>query len=106
MDDQRPKFELVQRIDSGLPQCPNREPEFRGWGRPGRRLQTIGDAKRELARVYRLAACGDIDVSDLSRAVYAIQALGKLAEAEIAELRIERLEAMLTDLEKGAGRGR
>jgi len=106
MDDQRPEFELVQRIDSGLPQAPNRAPEFRGWGRPGRRLQTIGDAKRELGRVYRLAACGDIDVSDLSRAVYAIQALGKLAEAEIAELRIERLEAMLTDLEKGAGRGR
>jgi len=106
MDDQRPEFELVQRIDSGLPQRPNRAPKFRGWGRPGRRLQTIGDAKRELARVYRLAATGDIDAGDLSRAVYAIQALGKLAEAEIAEQRIERLESMLAELERGARNGR
>lgn len=106
MDDQRPKFELVQRIDSGLPQRPNRAPQFPGWGRPGRSLATIADARREVARVYRRAACGDVDSSDLSRAVYALQVLAKTAEMELNENRIERLEKALAALEAGAGNGR
>jgi len=89
-----------------LPQHPNRPPQYPGWGRPGRKLETIADARREVARVYRRAACGDVDSSDLSRAVYALQILAKTAEMELNEQRIERLEQALAALEAGGKNGR
>ena len=108
MPDQRPKLEILpaQPATSGLPQGPDRAPRFAGWGRPGRKLVTIADARRELARVYRRAACGDVAPEDLSRATYALQNLAKTAEMEITEERIMRLERALEALEAGGNRGR
>ena len=107
-DQRRPKLEILpaQPATTGLPQGPNRPPQHPGWGRPGRKLVTIADARRELARVYRRAACGDVAPEDLSRATYALQNLAKTAEMELTEERIMRLEKALEALEKGTANGR
>ena len=104
----RPKLEVLPAAPetTGLPQRPDRAPQHPGWGRPGRRLSTIADARRELARVYRRAACGDVDPQDLSRATYALQNLAKTAEMQIQEERIQKLEKALESLEAGGSRGR
>ena len=108
MTDQRPKLEILpaQPATTGLPQGPDRAPRFAGWGRPARALKSIADARRELARVYRRAAVGDVDPQDLSRAVYALQVLAKTAEMEIQEERIVKLEKALEALETGGSDGR
>ena len=108
MSDQRPKLEILpaQPATTGLPQAPDRAPRFPGWGRPGRKLVTVADARREVSRIYRRAAVGDVDPADLSRAVYALQVLAKTAEMELNEQRIQRLEAALEALEAGGNRGR
>ena len=103
----RSKLEIVSpRAEHGYPQRPAREPEFSGWGRPGRRLKTVGDIRHELSRVYRQAAVGVIAPEELSRATYALTALGKLAETEQHEQRIADLECLLTQLERGGANGR
>ena len=66
-----------------------------GWGKSGRRLRTVGDVRREAARLYRRAAEGLIPPEDLSRGIYALVQLGKLIEQADLEERIERLEAEL-----------
>lgn len=104
---ERSNFEIVEtRADHGYPQRPARAPEFPGWGRPGRRLKTVGDIRHELSRVYRQAAVGAIAPEELSRATYALTALGKLAEVEQHEQRIADLECLLTQLERGKADGR
>ena len=66
------------------------------WGRAKRKLHGAGDCRQEAARIYKLAAQGQIPPEDLSRAVYALTQIAKLAEQAELEERIERLEAMLT----------
>lgn len=103
----RSNFEIVEtRAEHGYPQRPAREPEFPGWGRPGRRLKTVGDIRHELSRVYRQAAVGVIAPEELSRATYALTALGKLAEVEQHEQRIADVKTLLMQLERGDGDGR
>ncbi|MCA1775817.1 MAG: hypothetical protein LC676_09470, partial [Loktanella sp.] len=108
MPDRRPKLEILpaQPQTTGLPQGPDRPPRFPGWGRPARALKTIRDARQELARVYRRAAVGDVESSDLSRAVYALQVLAKTAEMEAQEERIVKLEKAIESLEAGGNLGR
>lgn len=56
------------------------------------KLVTVMDCKREMARVYRDARQGRIDIQDGTRLVYMLSQIGKLIEVSELEQRIELLE--------------
>lgn len=56
------------------------------------KLVTVMDCKREMARVYRDARQGRIDIHDGTRLVYMLSQIGKLIEVSELEQRIELLE--------------
>jgi hypothetical protein len=64
-----------------------------GKGRYRCKLDTLQDCKREMAKVYRESRSQLIDVSDASKFVYMLGAVGKLIEVSDIEKRIEALEA-------------
>lgn len=68
-----------------------------GWGWPKRKLATAGDAKTEIARVYRLAAKGEITPEDMAKAIWGLAQFTKVAEAAEQEARIDRLERALAE---------
>lgn len=72
-----------------------------GFGSAKRKMSTAGDARTELARVYKRAARGEITVEDLSRIVYALEKFAKVAELADAEQRIEDLERRVEALTRG-----
>ena len=55
-------------------------------------LETMGDVKREMAKVYREARSNMIDVSDGSKLVYTLGTIGKVIEGGEFEKRLEALE--------------
>lgn len=57
------------------------------------RLDTVGDARREAARVYRKAICGELKVEDASRLVNILAIIGRMVEQGEFERRLEALEA-------------
>lgn len=69
-----------------------------GWGWPKRKLATAGDAKTEIARVYRLAAKGEITPEDMAKAVWALERFARVAEMADQERRIEELERALAEV--------
>lgn len=69
-----------------------------GWGWPKRKLATAGDAKTEIARVYRLAAKGEITPEDMAKAIWGLAQFTKVAEAAEQEARIDRLERALAEV--------
>ena len=66
-----------------------------GWGRSKRKLHTVGDCRQEAARVYHQAAAGKIPPEDLSRAIYALDKISRMAEVAELEARVAQLEALL-----------
>jgi len=56
------------------------------------KLVTVMDCKREMARVYRDARQGRIDIQDGTRLVYMLSQIGKLVESSEFEKRLELLE--------------
>lgn len=72
-----------------------------GWGSAKRKMADAGDAKTELARVYRRAARGEITVEDLAKITYSLERFAKIAELADAEQRIEALEARVEALTRG-----
>lgn len=56
------------------------------------KLDTIHDVKREIAKVYREARSGVVDVQDATKLTWCLQALGKVIEGSDIEKRIELLE--------------
>jgi len=56
------------------------------------KLDTLADCRREMAKVYRESRSKIIDVSDGSKFVYMLGAVGKIIEASDLEQRIEALE--------------
>ena len=56
------------------------------------KLVTAADCKREMARVYRDARTGRLDVQDGTRLVYMLAQVGKMIELNEFEKRIELLE--------------
>lgn len=72
-----------------------------GWGAAKRKMTGPGDAKQELARVYRRAARGEISVDDLTRIVYSLEKFAKVAELADAEERIAQLERRVEELSRG-----
>ena len=77
------------------------KPAFPGWGWAKRKLVTAGDAKTEIARVYRAAASGKISPDDLGRAVWALEKFARVSEIAEQEERIAALERRLEDLTRG-----
>lgn len=56
------------------------------------KLNTLQDVKREMAKVYREARSGSLDVQDSTKLVWMLQAVGKVIEGSDLEKRIEALE--------------
>ena len=56
------------------------------------KLVTAMDCKREMARVYRDASQGRIDIQDGTRFIYMLSHIGKMIEVSELEKRIELLE--------------
>jgi len=56
------------------------------------KLDTLGDIKREMARVYRDSRTGSIEPSDGSKYVWMLEKLGKVIETSDLESRVEKLE--------------
>ena len=63
-------------------------------------LASAGDVARELARLYRQARAGQMEVQDASRLANILQILARVLETSDLEARIEALEAI-----KGEGKG-
>ena len=63
-------------------------------------LASAGDVARELARLYRQARAGQMEVQDASRLANILQILARVLETSNLEARIEALEAI-----KGEGKG-
>lgn len=78
-----------------------------GWGTPAStdstavppapkekrvRLKTVGDVSHEMAKLYREARNGRIDVSDASKLANMLSILSRILETTDLEKRIEELE--------------
>ncbi len=57
------------------------------------KLDSMQDVKREMAKVYREARSGLVDVQDATKLTWCLQAVGKVIECSDLEKRIEALEA-------------
>ncbi len=57
------------------------------------KLDTMQDVKREMAKVYREARSGIVDVQDATKLTWMLQAVGKVIESSDLEKRIEALES-------------
>jgi hypothetical protein len=57
------------------------------------KLDSISDVKREMAKVYREARSGVVDVQDATKLTWCLQAVAKVIETSDLEKRIELLEA-------------
>lgn len=66
-----------------------------GWGRAKRKLHDAASCRQEASRIYKLAAQGRIGVEEMSRGIYALGQIAKLAEQAELEARIASLEAAL-----------
>lgn len=56
------------------------------------KLDTLQDVRREMAKVYREARSGVVEVVDGTKLVWMLQAVGKVIEGSDLEKRIEVLE--------------
>ena len=56
------------------------------------KLDSINDVKREMAKVYREARSGLVDVQDATKLTWCLQAVAKVIEGSDLEKRIEALE--------------
>jgi hypothetical protein len=56
------------------------------------KLDSISDVKREMAKVYREARSGVVDVQDATKLTWCLQAVAKVIEGSDLEKRIEILE--------------
>jgi hypothetical protein len=56
------------------------------------KLDTVGDIKREVAKLYRESRSGLMDVNDLSKYSYVLNSLAKIIETSELECRLEYME--------------
>jgi len=59
---------------------------------PRARLDTMARVRRELARVYREARAGGLDVADASKLANILQIMGRMIETTDVETRLDALE--------------
>ncbi|MBX9636193.1 hypothetical protein [Nitrosomonas sp.] len=58
------------------------------------KLVTLVDCRREMARVYRDARAGHMNISDGTRLIYMLGQIGRMIESSDIEKRIEVLERL------------
>jgi hypothetical protein len=56
------------------------------------KLTTIGEARREIGKLYKLCRSGRMSTQEGTRLVYMLQVLGKMIESESFEQRLVALE--------------
>ncbi len=56
------------------------------------KLDTIGDIKREMAKLYRETRSGVVDVQDATKLTWCLQAVAKVIETSDLEDRVKKLE--------------
>ncbi len=56
------------------------------------RLNSLGDIKKEMGRLYREARTGSVDVQDAAKLTWCLQAIAKTIESSDLEQRITALE--------------
>ncbi len=56
------------------------------------KLKTVGDVSREMAKLYREARNGKIDVADASKLANMLSILSRILESSDLEKRVEELE--------------
>jgi hypothetical protein len=64
-------------------------------GKPRRvrvKLDTVTDARKEMAKLYREARAGKIDVSEASKLAHILMLIGRMIEGSDFERRLEALE--------------
>lgn len=86
-----PPAEIVQLRQTGG------ELVHAGWGKSKRKLASVGACRQEAARLYHAASAGRIAPEDLSRGIYALDKISRMAEVAELEARLEALEAMLAE---------
>lgn len=91
-----PRLQIVPPAPQGEVLAPGQVAP--GFGQAKRKMATAGDARQELARVYKRAARGEISVEDLARLTYSLERFAKIAELADAERRIADLEARVEEL--------
>ena len=74
-----------QAADSGSPPAP-------AVRRYRARLDTVGNVSRELAKLYREARSGKIDISDASKLSNMLAIIGRIIGESELEVRLEALE--------------
>lgn len=57
------------------------------------KLDSVTDARKEMAKLYREARAGKIDVQDASRLANILMLIGRMIEGSDFERRLEALEA-------------
>jgi hypothetical protein len=57
------------------------------------KLDTLGDVRREMAKLYRMARAETLDVQDAARLANILMLIGRLIEGSDIEARVEALEA-------------
>lgn len=80
-DTQNPQRPFAKQADSDHPPSRQRLP-----------LRTIRDCSREMAKIYREARAGKLDVSDASRLSNMLAVLARMLETSDLEKRVESLE--------------
>ena len=94
-----PTFDVTTRAQQGEILAPGQVAP--GFGNAKRKMSTAGDAKVELARIYKRASRGEITIEELARLTYSLERFAKIAELADAEARIEALEARVEALTRG-----
>ena len=56
------------------------------------KLDTIGDIKREMTKLYRETRSGLVDVQDATKLTWCLQAVAKVIETSDLEERVKKLE--------------
>jgi hypothetical protein len=59
------------------------------------RLDSLKAVRLEMVRIYRAGRLGTVNTRDMTRFVFALQAIGKMLEASDLEIRLEVLERAL-----------
>ena len=64
-------------------------------------LTKMHHIRTEMSSIYRLARAGSLDLSNATKLVYILQAIGRVIEGSDLEARIEALEAQQEDKQNG-----
>lgn len=68
-----------------------------GWGNTKRKISTAGEAKTEMARLYRRTAQGLMHPDDMKAAIWALMQIAAVSEKADLEAQIAELERIVAE---------